>query len=361
MDDSPRLLNSISGDLLAEQTFEITVNPSRRSMWLRIKDIVAFSLSAIFHAMVLTILAFCLLPIVVGQEILVSAAFHADDGQELDAIEISEHSRVLPVLDTESNDAKGATSALEVPEVSLLSFPSHDDGQTTATSQSSTSEASSVEGAVDKIMGSIKGQLAKGDLLVVWLFDASRSLVDDRQRVASRLHPFFEEVSASRSEASRHRLLNAVVSFGKGMKQQVAPTEFSERIIQAIEKLGIDESGYENVFTAIARSAQLYRKGWMEGQLVLVVWTDETGDDIHELEKTIKICRVNRASVSIVGPSSVLGSETGLHSYTDPKSNESYQLPVKRGPDSALPERIELGYWFFSRPPGPTAGYFDSI
>ena len=44
-------------------------------------------------------------------------------------------------------------------------------------------EAGTVEQAVGGVFGNIKNKLDRGGLLVVWMFDASISLVDDRQRV----------------------------------------------------------------------------------------------------------------------------------------------------------------------------------
>lgn len=85
---------------------------------------------------------------------------------------------------------------------------------------------------------------------------------------------------------------------------------------------------------------------------MIVVWTDETGDDSAKLESTIELCRRNQATVAVVGPSSVLGADTGLHSYRDPKTKRTYQLPVLKGPDAATPERLNVDYWFGSKGPG---------
>ena len=58
-------------------------------------------------------------------------------------------------------------------------------------------DVSTVEEAVDRVTAGIRGRLEKGDLLVIWLLDASNSLVDDRQRVAERLKSFFLEIQSS--------------------------------------------------------------------------------------------------------------------------------------------------------------------
>ncbi|MFK8114769.1 MAG: VWA domain-containing protein, partial [Rubripirellula sp.] len=201
---------------------------------------------------------------------------------------------------------------------------------------------SSVESAVDRITAELNSKLAKDDLLVVWLLDSSNSLVDDRKRVAARLTPFYEGIVAG---SGRHELRSAVVSFGDKMRERVSPTEFGQKIISAVDDLPVDRTGNEKIFDAVAKCAAHYRSEW-DKQLTFVIWTDESGDDVRYLEDTIETCRQQSVSVSVVGPSSVLGADTGLHSYTDPKSGSVYQLPVRRGPDTAMPERLELGYWY---------------
>jgi len=74
-------------------------------------------------------------------------------------------------------------------------------------------EADSVEGATGGVVGDILGQLAEGDLLVVWLLDQSISLHDDRQRVAAKLSELFRQTHEE-AQKSGHVFKNAAVAFG---------------------------------------------------------------------------------------------------------------------------------------------------
>jgi uncharacterized protein YheU (UPF0270 family) len=338
----------------------IDAPPGRRAGGQGFGDLAAFSVSVVVHAVVLVILALCVLPIIIESELFTVSSIDSGDTEDLEVLDLSADFEDVIPEDTETAFVDDIVSYVELPEFQIKSLlpdvsPPVASDRNMGSSTVVSSEQSTIEGAVDSVTERIKRQLERGDLLVVWLLDASHSLVDDRKRVAERLGPFFEEIAADRDEKS-HVLLNAVVSFGKSIKQQVAPTEFGERIIEAVEKMPVDRTGKENVFTAVARSARSYRSNWANKQMMIVVWTDETGDDTQSLEETIEICRQNQVTVSVVGPSSVLGAETGLHSYTDPTTKEVYQLPVNRGPDAALPERIELGYWFSARPPRGARG-----
>lgn len=322
--------------------------------------------SAMLHAAVLMILAACIIPMEAAG-VMFATVFDQGDQLGSDAFDL-EAPLSMPLLDAVPDAPPGQKSLdLNTAAIDLLQSPADSllasrvsatfdklDGRhpasTTAGQDAQVDHAASIAGAVDRITGQIQGQLQDSDLLVVWLLDASHSLVDDRQRVADRLEPFFVSLGAGR-DGKKHQLLNAVVSFGADMREWVAPTEFSPEIVEAVKELPVDASGEEQVFTAITRCVMKYRRNSSKTHIMLVVWTDETGDDGHKLESTIRLCRKQGVSVSVVGPSSVLGAEIGLHAYRDPKSKITYQLPIRRGPDTAVPERLHLGYWFATSPP----------
>ena len=210
-------------------------------------------------------------------------------------------------------------------------------------------EATSVEGATGGIVGDILGELAKGNLLVVWLFDQSISLVDDRQRVAVKLAELFEQTKAQASE-NGHLLENAAVVFGAQVRQMVPPTESTQRIVKAVSQVPTDESGLERAFGAIGWAAEKYGRR-SDARVLIVVWTDESGDDIDQLETTIALCQKRNVSVSVVGPSAILSRREGTHSWVHQPTGKVFQLSVMRGPDCALPERLLLPYWWPTRGP----------
>ena len=104
-----------------------------------------------------------------------------------------------------------------------------------------------VEGAVDRITHEIATNLERSDVLVVWLMDASISLVEDREAVAdriSRVYSEIDELENLREEA----LLSAVVSFGKSVDDLVPPTSDGTKVVEAMRNVPVDDSGVENVF-----------------------------------------------------------------------------------------------------------------
>lgn len=213
--------------------------------------------------------------------------------------------------------------------------------------------AQSVGGALDGILCSIRTEVGQEMLQVIWLMDASLSLHIDRQEIAARLLPFYKEMIA-RPDRKEKPLRSGVVSFGAQPAVLQRSTDNMTRIVDSIRGMPADPTGLENVFTAVQFTLETF--GRWEGATMIVIWTDESGDDLPLLEDTIRLCRAKGTIVHVVGPQAVLGMEQGLQRYVLPQTQQAFLLPVKRGPDAALPERLRLPYWFDSTSPPWTQG-----
>jgi hypothetical protein len=203
--------------------------------------------------------------------------------------------------------------------------------------------ASGAEEAATGILGHLRGDLAEGPLFIIWLLDASISLEQDRFKLAQTLEPFYKEFEPEGKE--RSKLLSGVVAFGQGVNQLQDTSAFHARSLNAIRSVPFDQSGTENVMTAVLQVVSRYAMR-AKGRLRIVIWTDESGDDTSLLEDAIAACRQSKTVVHVVGPSSVLGTDRGLQPYTDPATGYSFMLPVTRGPDTCFQERLLLPYWF---------------
>ena len=208
--------------------------------------------------------------------------------------------------------------------------------------------------ATQGILDGIRKEAANGPVQIVWLMDASISMNVDRQEVAERLYPFYKAM-ALRDKSESHPLLSAVVRFGAKPDELVRTTRDFDLVTKAVAALQDDPSGLENVMTAVQFCLRQYSK-W-KGTLIIVVWTDESGDDTLKLEETVAMCRQQDAIVHVVGPNAVFGSERGTHLWRDAGTGFTFQLPVKRGPETSLPERLMLPYWHgFQFPPAMMNG-----
>lgn len=211
-----------------------------------------------------------------------------------------------------------------------------------------------VEGAVDRLALEILRQLEKGRLHVVWAFDASGSLVAERQRLADHIEQVYANIlgrSEGQEALGQGSLLTTVVGFGEDRKILTAePTAEMSEISGAIRGVYLDESGIENTFQMVSDVARRWGKMEIDGQrfrTMLIVVTDEVGEDEEKLESAIAAATGADMPVYVLGSPALFGRVEGRMDYTDPKTGQRYfGLPVRQGPESVALESIRLPFWY---------------
>ncbi len=219
------------------------------------------------------------------------------------------------------------------------------------------------QGAVDRITHEILLSLEERKTLVVWMFDQSASLLKQRDEILRRFDNVYDELNtlqASGNEAFEDHddvaLLTQVVAFGSQYGPMMRkPTDEMDAIKQAIRDIKVDESGVENVFGAVAAVGREYRHlckvdrrtGEKERNVMIVIVSDECGDDIQNLDAAIDICRSNLIRVYTIGVPAPFGRENTYVKWVDPdpQYDQSVQwAPVRQGPETVYPERIKLHF-----------------
>lgn len=220
--------------------------------------------------------------------------------------------------------------------------------------------ATGAEGAIDRITQEIKLQVQERKTLVVWVFDQSASLIVQRDAIKDRIARVYEElgvIEASGDEAFKkdQPLLTSIYSFGNKVNPLLDPTDSKAEIIESIDKVERDDTGIERVFTAIytvVKRFEGYRKirsntKQPERNVMIIVVTDEAGDDVDGLDTTIKLCRSKKVPVYVIGVPAPFGRKETPVKWVDPDP-EYDQTPqwttVNQGPESLMPERIKLHF-----------------
>ena len=243
-------------------------------------------------------------------------------------------------------DVQSATQMI-VPTASML-------GSTVSIEGVGAEHVEGVEGAVDRIAVEIVRRLEQGRTLVVWAFDASRSLEAERQRLNKHIEAVYRHIDRIDENrlATGGGLLTLVVSFGQGRKAETPqPTADRSAVREAINGIKADPSGIESTFTTVAEIVNrwgLYKNeaGEPYHPMVIVV-TDEVGDDEPMLEKAIALARKRKVPVYVLGSQAVFGRINGKMDYYDPVAKHQYRgLDVRQGPESAMLEAITLKYWY---------------
>jgi hypothetical protein len=178
--------------------------------------------------------------------------------------------------------------------------------------------------------------------LVIWLLDATASLRSQREELAKRIDRVYEELGVLGKDQQR-ALLTAIVGFGeKDMPMMDQPSDDVDAIKKAIRSIKEDESGTENIFTAVANSLRKWGKyRTMDRRNILViVMTDEKGDDEKSLEEVITLAKMQyQAKVYVAGSDAPLGRTQVMLPWPGGSA------PVDRGPESVRVERDSLPFW----------------
>jgi len=204
-------------------------------------------------------------------------------------------------------------------------------------------------GAVDLLTAEIAAALSQRPTVVCWVFDQSVSLSAQRRQIADRLDRVFDELGANRSSGRRPDLTNIVVAFGQNVSLVTPrPTDEVDDVVKAIESIPIDESGAEMTFTAIKRTAEaarIYRTSNPKRNVMIVVFTDEVGNDQDKAEDTTKFCAMLGIPVYVVGVPAPFGLAEVRMKYVefDPKYDQEEQwVVIEQGPETFYPEVVRV-------------------
>ena len=206
-------------------------------------------------------------------------------------------------------------------------------------------------GSVDRLTAEILAKLESGKLLVVWLMDASESMRPRREQIIDHFTRVYDELDEL-AETPDDALLTSVAAFGSGL-EVLTPKPTAERtaIQAAVRDIKAEESGVENVFSAVHATATECAKYVRAGrQVMIIVVTDESGDDAEKVDEAIAMLKRHHMTVHVMGPVAPFAQEQVTVKWTDPETSESYNLPVDAGPETAYIEQAALNVW--DRGPG---------
>lgn len=201
-------------------------------------------------------------------------------------------------------------------------------------------------GAIDRLTAEINAMLDQRDTLVCWLFDQSVSLASQREEIASRLDRVFDEVGVNHPGKRQDSLAHLVVAYGKDYHRITRQeTHDAATVVDAIRSIDIDDSGVEMTFTAIKQMAEdtkLIRRG---RNVMILVFTDEVGNDEDKADVTVDACRKLRVPVYVVGVPAPFGQRQVRIKFVEPNPEyeQQEQWPVvDQGPETLFPEVIRI-------------------
>jgi len=195
------------------------------------------------------------------------------------------------------------------------------------------SSQSSSGGALDRLTVEIIKSGESKNTNVIWLLDASVSLNYQRQLIADRFQKILQELEfANTSYDIKHGIYSFGQKFTKITKQL---THDSSTLKSAVESIVLDESGIENTFSAIG---EVCKSEYVFGsRLLVIVFTDEVGDDVQYLDVVSNVARSKASMVYVVGNPAPFGKNTAQFKFVefDPKYDQTEKwVEINQGPES---------------------------
>lgn len=213
-----------------------------------------------------------------------------------------------------------------------------------------TEQAGGTEGSIDRITLEIAASLRQRKTLPVWLFDESLSLEARREVITNRFESIYQQLGLLDDLDTKDALKTGIIGYGENIHVLVKePTSDLAELTTAVKAIKNDESGKENVFGAVAEALKVYTpfKRKMKANMMIIIVTDERGDDFQGMEEIVKKCSRDGVKVYCVGNASIFGREKGYVRYKWEFEGENFEedIPVDQGPETAMAEGLQLPFW----------------
>jgi len=336
----------------------------------------AFGISLTIHALFLLILALFKLTVIDQQEqLIVESILPEERVQEEFVKELEDSTEIATTFNTVSGGMVSTTvgqqskqvvnqqrietsetlkdpkiqvnvGEISIPGTSLL-------GEDLGEAEVAGETGAMVEGygaALSRVAQELIRLMRENRVLVIWLFDESDSMTDDRREIRDELHKVYEELDLvqkndTKFKGNKETLVTAILSYGDQIHELTKkPTASIDEVKQAIDSVPTDESGKENMCQSIQAAIRKYRafaSGRTKRKMVCILVSDESGDDGDKIEFAIQEAKRAKAPVYILGRESNFGHPTARIRWKDPVYGLTHWLPITRGPETAFVECLQ--------------------
>jgi hypothetical protein len=280
------------------------------------------------------------------------------DGMEV-SVAVARELAPEPVVRIEAPDVPAADIRVDQPDEPLNQAPLLD-ADVSLPGVAVAEATSGAGGAVDRLTAEIRASLAQRPTVVCWVFDQSVSLAGQRREIAGRLETVFRQL-AEGGEPGETELLNMVFAYGESVSPVMVqdgrlttagpakPTREGADVVRAIREIPVDQSGMENTFTAVAEAALAARRVRIsprDRNVMIIVFTDERGNDEQRADEVAAFCRMNAMRVCVVGVPAPFGREQVQMRFveydTDRYAGDDQWPVVDQGPETRYPEFVRI-------------------
>ena len=204
--------------------------------------------------------------------------------------------------------------------------------------------------AVAQVARAVDASLDLGPVLVVWIIDRSQSAATLRRQVLPRVQEWYLGQPSVRGNAENQAsLATAIVTFGSEIEMALdPPTDQAAEINRILGNIQVDASGREVTFAAIRSTLDKYLpfRTRQAHELVLVVISDEAGDDADQVDHLLETPRKYSIPIYAIGVPAPFGRESAVVTTVEATDGAADSNPptIQQGPESRKAERIDLEF-----------------
>lgn len=198
--------------------------------------------------------------------------------------------------------------------------------------------------AVKKVATAIQQSLEVGPTLIVWHFDRTASAKDLVRDVSAAALEYYQSPTAQAALTGDKMLLTAIATFDEQTSFPLEePSADLAKIQSALEGLATSNSSHERPFGAVKQTLEKYLsyRTRERREVILVVVTDEAGEDGNLVDELVEITRRQAISVYAIGLPAPWGQKNPFVAEAKMADAADETMPVL-GPESILSERVDL-------------------
>jgi hypothetical protein len=225
------------------------------------------------------------------------------------------------------------------------------DGSTFGSSAARVDEKQNLVTAVRGVAADIEASMGIRRTLVVWLIDQTPSAANWRDTVVEQFDGTFAALARKVPAADDPKLEMAVLAFSDTAQFLVEePTRDVAAVKAALAQVP-EKKGSERIFQAIAVAAERYADYTRTtgGYVVLVVVSDEAGDDQQQADEVLAQLKRHQIRLHGIGIEAPFGREfwADFNPYDtqQPVRGIDPSDPLRQGPESLFSERIKLAFF----------------
>lgn len=203
------------------------------------------------------------------------------------------------------------------------------------------------DAAVKKATRAINASLELGPTLVVWIIDRTPSSQRMATSAAAAAAEYYDSAEIREAAKAGDTLTTAIVGYDEKVEFVLEPTADVDQVRNTIGALQPATGGREMTFTAIKETLQKYLplRTDQRREIVLIVVTDEAGDDQANVDDVIKTAREGMLPIYVVGVPAPWGQVNPFAEKPKAIDQTGDDSKPTYGPESLYSERVDVHSW----------------